>query len=963
MASQHKVIVLDDYQNCSSTADWSSVGSVPVTTLRTPIQTDELVSTLKPFSIICCMRERTPFPKSLLEHLPNLKFLCTTGMRNRAIDLNTCKELGITVSGTSSLGNTSAGTCEQAWGLILALARRIIVEHEAMRQGHWQTGIATSLSGKTLGLIGLGRLGQQVAKVGQAFGMRVTAWSPNMTDERAREAGVEFSGSLENLLKSSDVVSLHIILSDSTRGLLGQKELACLKPTAILINTSRGPLIDEAALLQALPNLGGVGLDTFDIEPLPKNHALRTAANVVLSPHMGLPLPHAAQLPQDCEEILRAQGVTPATIAVLGGRIKVGLSSKQLQELAQKGHEAKRDGGAKLWKIGRRELGAAVVKRMDGGTTVSGTMAIAHLAGIKIFSTGGIGGVHRGAETSFDISSDLMSLADTPVAVVCAGSKSILDIGLTLEYLAPMQLDSPQQVAETILMTDRLGLPSSLLLGVRIPSEFHVAGETLQEAVEQAVRESVENGMSKSGKQVTPWLLGRVAELTKGSSVDSNKALIKNNVKVGGEVAIEYARLLKEQHSTPSTPSAHRLNRETKTIASVPTFSEIEAPSTSLVVVGSIAVDITMQAQQGSPARTTAPGAVSMDLGGVAGNIARAARSIGIDDVKLVAPIARDWIGDVARRGLEQSGLRTDGLILVDAPNVRSATCGILLDKAGELFGGVADMSIAEDIKPDNIINAIELATPKLVCLDGNVSEAIIARTTEFCADKSIPTFFEPTSNAKSLRVLRALEQLYHSSGSPHQVDFATPNVLETQIMFDHVREQSHLEQYQMGLWFDFINVSADALARYMPAWVVEQGIVVMAVQLLTSFKHLFIKNGDKGVVVVQRVSGEETVSRWKKMGNAKNLVVAASSGGPDEAVIIRHFPALHVAKEEVVNVTGAGDNLAGALLAGLVGGLDPSRPRDLERLVEVAQRAAVGALKSKESVGEHSQLRKMLLM
>ncbi|GAA5869998.1 hypothetical protein JCM16303_001866 [Sporobolomyces ruberrimus] len=290
----------------------------------------------------------------------------------------------------------------------------------------------------------------------------------------------------------------------------------------------------------------------------------------------GLPPPHSSSLPNECEAILRSQGVTPATIAILGGRIKVGLTPQDLDLLAEKGWQARQGDKAikdRLWKVGRRELGAALVKGLDGGTTVSGTMAVAHLAGIKVFSTGGIGGVHRGAETSFDISSDLISLSDTPVVVVCAGSKSILDIGLTLEYLeahavpvatfktdhwpafytaesgfkSPMRLDSALEVARTIRMTDKLELPSSLLLGNPIPEGYHAVGEELQKAVVIAVAESVENGMSKRGKEVTPWLLQRVAELTQGKSLDSNKELIRNNVRVGGLVALEYAKLLKEE--------------------------------------------------------------------------------------------------------------------------------------------------------------------------------------------------------------------------------------------------------------------------------------------------------------------------------------------------------------------------------------------------------------------------------
>jgi len=213
-------------------------------------------------------------------------------MKNAAIDLVACKELGIQVSGTTSSGSGASGTVEQTWGLILALSRRIVEEHENVRNGggdKWQTGLATGLNGKRLGIIGVGRLGKEVAKVGRAFGMKVKGWSPNLTRERAEEARVEFAESLQDLLKTSDVVSLHMVLSEKTRGLLGKKELDCLKETAFLINTSRGPLIDEEALVEILRErrIKGAGLDVFDVEPLPKDHPLRTMENVVLSPHMG----------------------------------------------------------------------------------------------------------------------------------------------------------------------------------------------------------------------------------------------------------------------------------------------------------------------------------------------------------------------------------------------------------------------------------------------------------------------------------------------------------------------------------------------------------------------------------------------------------------------------------------------------------------------------------------------------
>ncbi|SCV68857.1 BQ2448_978 [Microbotryum intermedium] len=288
----HSIILLDDYQNASSTADWSQIPQdVEMKVMNTAIAPDDLVETLKPFTIIHAMRERTKFPRSLLEQLTNLKFISTTGMRNRGIDLHACKDLDIIVSGTIANGNTASGTVEQTWALILALSRRIVVEHVNLQaQGpNWQTGVATTLSGKTLGLIGVGRIGNAVANVAKAFGMSVLGWSPNLNEERAKEAGVELAKSLEDLLSRSDVVSIHIISSESTRDLITTKQLGVMKKTAFLVNTSRGPIVNEQDLLRSLQEgrIAGAGLDVFNDEPLPRSHAFRRLGNVVLSPHRG----------------------------------------------------------------------------------------------------------------------------------------------------------------------------------------------------------------------------------------------------------------------------------------------------------------------------------------------------------------------------------------------------------------------------------------------------------------------------------------------------------------------------------------------------------------------------------------------------------------------------------------------------------------------------------------------------
>ncbi|SCZ90978.1 BZ3500_MvSof-1268-A1-R1_Chr1-3g02441 [Microbotryum saponariae] len=288
----HSIIILDDYQNASSTADWSQIPKdVKMKVMNTAIDPADLVETLRPYTIIHAMRERTKFPRSVLEHLPNLKFISTTGMRNRGIDLQACEDLGIIVSGTIANGNTASGTVEQTWALIVALSRRIVVEHVNLKgqAPSWQTGVATALSGKTLGLIGVGRIGKAMANVAKAFGMAVVGWSPNLNEERAKEAGVELATSLEDLLTRSDVVSIHIVSSDVTKDLICHHQLEMMKKTAILVNTSRGPIVNEQALLRGLQEgtIAGAGLDVFNEEPLPISHPFRKLENVVLSPHMG----------------------------------------------------------------------------------------------------------------------------------------------------------------------------------------------------------------------------------------------------------------------------------------------------------------------------------------------------------------------------------------------------------------------------------------------------------------------------------------------------------------------------------------------------------------------------------------------------------------------------------------------------------------------------------------------------
>jgi len=283
-----RVAVLDDYQHVAlPMADWSVLPADVEVQVFSDHLTDQdaLVERLKNFEIIMAMRERTSFPRSLLERLPALRLLTTTGMRNAAIDLQAATDCGVVVCGT---GGVLSPTAELTWGLILALLRYIPREDQATRAGQWQVSMGIGLQGKVLGVVGLGNLGSQVATVGKAFQMPVIAWSQNLTAERAAQIGATLV-SKDELLSQSDIVTIHLVLSQRTRGLLGARDLALMKPTAYLVNTSRGPIVDEPALIAALQQktIAGAALDVFDEEPLPLDHPLRRLDNTVITPHLG----------------------------------------------------------------------------------------------------------------------------------------------------------------------------------------------------------------------------------------------------------------------------------------------------------------------------------------------------------------------------------------------------------------------------------------------------------------------------------------------------------------------------------------------------------------------------------------------------------------------------------------------------------------------------------------------------
>ncbi len=288
MERKIKVAILDDYQNAALLmADWSGLAEKAEITIFLDhlSDQDELAQRLLGFDAICVMRERTPFDKNLINRLPNLKLIVSTGFANSALDVNAAAQAGVAVKNT---GYHVTGAPELAWALLMAIARKIPQENSSLRSGDWQTSVGTDLNGKIIGIVGLGNIGKQITRYAHVFGMKVIAWSPNLTAATAQEYGAE-AVSRETLFSQSDFVTVHLVLSERSRGIIDRSDLRLMKPSAYLINTSRGPLINESALIEILTEqrIAGAALDVFDEEPLPLDHPFRRLTNVLATPHIG----------------------------------------------------------------------------------------------------------------------------------------------------------------------------------------------------------------------------------------------------------------------------------------------------------------------------------------------------------------------------------------------------------------------------------------------------------------------------------------------------------------------------------------------------------------------------------------------------------------------------------------------------------------------------------------------------
>ncbi|KAG1833737.1 indigoidine synthase A-like protein [Suillus variegatus] len=716
----------------------------------------------------------------------------------------------------------------------------------------------------------------------------------------------------------------------------------------------------------------------------------------------GMPYPTSLEMAQSVERIVRSTGSIPATIAVIGGRIKIGLHPAELERLADQ------RSNPTAVKLSRRDIAAAIALKKDGGTTCCSTLIFAALAGIKVFATGGLGGVHRGGENTMDVSADLHELTRCPVGLVSAGVKSILDIRRTLEYLetlgvpvvsyaethdfpafysgrsgfeSPWRINDPRTAAQILHTHWQLGMSNGALFAVPIPAEYEAVGSALQEAVEQAVRESEEQNISNLGKAVTPWLLNRVGELTQGKSLASNIALVENTALVGGQIAVEYAKIAGDRHDQdqcyPVTgirgkPDEPHSASDVASSGTTDDFKGQPLPNASLVVVGCAAVDITSQPLTDSDLghQSTFPGKVSMSLGGVGRNIAEAAHRVlsshsdeSSAATLLVSLVGDDSFGRLLSEETRMLGMRTDGLIPVRGG--RSSVCSLLLERSGALRAGVADMDLVRNMDGHVAREFILAHKPKLLAVDGNLSPDTLKVVVSECSRNGVDVFFEPTSVVKSASILPAIaSNLDQLAWSP--ITFASPNLLELAHLYQqaqlldltsHDRWWQVLDSLGLGSKFrtdlDLLSrreASSHDTSRGNLAFLVEKGVAQMAINLLPFFRHLVIKCGDLGVVVVMRFTGDDAAeSSWstESTNHHKRYVVSHSPTSGD-IVVLQHFPAMQLPSDALVNTTGAGDSLVGALLAALVQSPKAFHSTiSLQRTIDIAQHAALLSLQS----------------
>ncbi|KAK4156949.1 pseudouridine-5'-phosphate glycosidase [Chaetomidium leptoderma] len=705
------------------------------------------------------------------------------------------------------------------------------------------------------------------------------------------------------------------------------------------------------------------------------------------------------------EDIVRQHGAVPAVCGILAGVPTVGLTADEVERMVREG--AKKASRRDLAYLSARALLGE--KGVHGGTTISGTMVLARLAGIRVFGTGGLGGVHSGGETSMDVSADLTELGRTRVAVVSSGCKGFLDIPRTLEFLetqgafvstfapegakgktvdfpafwaresgtpSPSTVRDEREAAAIILAQERLGVESGMLFANPIPEEAAVPRKDMEAAIATAVREANEKGFT--GNANTPYILSRLKELTQGRSVPANKALVQSNVARAAKIAVELAKMM---DGAPVTPRTVKTTVTTKTTS----YSGSEAPGQTpsptigaqsdshpvdVLVAGSVALDLNCDYAGGvapgnaktvSPAlHTSNPSTISQSVGGVGHNIALAAHRIsGEGKVRLCSMVGDDIAGSTILSTLRTSGLDTSCIRQLgheQHPSARTAQYVAVNDGDKNLVMAMADMDIFSTHSfPAYWNSAVAASKPKWLVVDANWSEADIQTWIHAGRDHGARVAFEPVSAAKSQRLFPALEN--HSSHTPPlrvfphaSVDLCTPNQYELLAMYEAAKRHGYLEHNHP--WFsvvDAFSIMRGARDRFVaitsPA-MADAGIPVQSVNLLPYIPTIITKLGADGALLTTLLRKGDP--RLRDPDHARYVVSRSMSTNHHDVggVYMRLFPPVERVKD-VVSVNGIGDTFMGVLVAGLAMG------GRVERLMDVAQRAAVLTLRSKEGVSE----------
>ncbi|XP_040201666.1 pseudouridine-metabolizing bifunctional protein C1861.05-like isoform X1 [Rana temporaria] len=630
----------------------------------------------------------------------------------------------------------------------------------------------------------------------------------------------------------------------------------------------------------------------------------------------GMPYPQNIRMANEVEEIVRSNGSVPATVGIIDGKVHIGLHEEELKFLATtKG----------CVKVSRRDLPFVLSQGLSGGSTVSGTMIAAHHAGISVFVTGGIGGVHRDGENTMDVSADLTELGRTPVAVISAGVKSILDIGRTLEYLetegvcvstfgdsrdfpafftprsgcqAPYNVRNEEEAAKLIAHSLELRVGSGVLIAVPIPPEHAASGEIIEEAIQQALEETRLQGIR--GKDVTPFVLQRVNELTGGRSLESNIALVKNNAKVGSRIAAALCQIRKPKGGTRKGP--HQRERQ-----------EDDANQDSRpVVIGGIIVDFIAKATQDKMefGGQTNPGQVHQSCGGVGRNLADCLSRLGVRPL-FISALGQDELSCSALQYCSHMDMR--GVARLKGQS--TATYCAVINGSGELSLGVGDMEIHQQITEKHVSQfADSLRQSCLVCLDGNVPVSTIQYVCEIARQNRVPVCYEPTDVAKAAKPF--------TSDSWTALTYISPNLKE---LISINRTLGHSVNFDIPCAFDDVIDMA----------------ITLSLPLLENLHCVIVTLGAHGVLLC---------------GHSCNGVLSLHPNNKTSwgDLCALHYPAAPISAEEIVNVSGAGDSLMAGFLSGVLGKLDTDtcvRMGLLAARLSLRSRGAISQLISPTSI------------